>query len=1049
MDYIDFNKEIPIYKDFFSAKLTDAVIDAIEENDLDSIDLMEILSEQAKLTFVPYYSKDGGNSKRFKIFTQYGTFVCLQKDDERVEGNDIFLLTSYRPLRLLDQNEALKYGYVCSFEDGNAFTFNNTDRNYFFQICDGRRIDDRSYYKEISNDTIQAIMDTMNAINLQRGIDVEEEDEPTDYYEGTDLGNYLNKAEKYVDAESSIESRKVNNFGEFNYSKVETCDYNRIDRSAFKFTFDKEDKDDVLVSGTLLDIEDKRKKTHSAEIVEAKKTDKQVEAIVLFRNQIDVNDFGKSGTVELSLSSVVADVQKAAIDKIRTKKSAAKYFEDVLGDYQPKGFEQNNFIKLDAQLRKKKYPPNASQTHAIKQGINSKDVYLVMGPPGTGKTTVILEWVKYFVQEKKMRVLVSSQNNKAVDNVLARIGDEKDINVLRIGSESKIQSDVQPFIFENKLRTTREQIIKTTMDNIQKMKQGQRDWNQFLNYLDFYEKDIRYVLAARNQLNATIKLELVPDYDTLMHLINKNRDLKEEQEQILNEANELKFKLEKYNKEGKVLAFLHQWSKSKALSRFEECKRRFDEINEELQEGASTYRLMYRTHFYDTYIRCFKEFLNFYDQFFYPMHKKWKKLLDQFNHNNFNARLKEPYNLSQQDFLDQDSIQVLKQQIVQTSEFYRKLTQIISEWNTNVADAQNYALEEIVLSSVDLVGATCIGINSQRRFADLDFDVTIIDEAGQIQIHNALVPMSVSNKLIMLGDHKQIPPTADNDLLKECEELHVDSDLLSKSLFEEMYDYLPSENKTMLDTQFRMPAEIADILSDYFYQGKYKSFKGKRNLPSILPTITKKPFLLIDTSKEKNRYEQREDTGRFNACEVNVVKNLISEIKDYYKKTEPDTEINEFYHEIGVISAYKSQVKHIQNALKGIVPNEIVNEMVASLDSFQGQERDIIIYSFTTSSNIPSDKKRIGFLRELRRLNVAMSRCKKMLILIGDFDFLASCKNDGNKDVYVDGEGRKYSEKEFSNFIQKMLKNVKEKNSGEIISYSELKRRMEGGRVDV
>ena len=1042
MAYLEFDKQITAYNDCFSASLTKTVINLIESTGKDVKSLMEKLSKQSKLTFVPYYSNDKESGNKFKLFTQYGTFMCIAKEDGQI------LLISFYPPRLLNQNEALKFGSIYSFEEGIAFTFNDVDRHYFFQIWNGNVIQNKEQYKKMSSSTIQSILNEMNSLRALRGLEIEQEDEPDDYYQGTTLGKYLDLAEGYTNIEDDIEKQKVIEFGTIYYSKVEASDYNRIDRSAFKFTFEHEDPDDLLSSGTSLDIEDKRKEKHPAEIIEAKKRNNRIEALVLFRNQINISDFGKSGTAELSYSTVVMDVQKEAIDKIRRKKSVAKYFEDVLGNYCPKGFNQNDFRELDAQLKKKKYPPNPSQTHAIKEGINSKDVYLVMGPPGTGKTTVILEWVKYFVQEKKMRVLVSSQNNKAVDNVLARIGDEKDIDVLRIGSESKIQSDVQPFMFENKLRTTRNQITKTSAENVRKMQQGIKDWNQFSRYLDIYQKDIHVVLEARNDLNAKIHLDLLPDYETLMHLKGRNTELKEELNQVLFEANELKNKLEKYKKEGSILAFFHQWSRKKSEDRFVECRRRFDEIQKELKEGANTYRSIYESHFYHAYIQCFKEFLHFQDEFNKPLYIKWKKLLEQFRINNYKARLKEVYDLSQYSLLDQENIQTLKQLILKTEEFYNKISSIVSEWNVKVSDAQNYALEEIVLSSVDLVGATCIGINSQRRFADLDFDVTIIDEAGQIQIHNALVPMSVSNKLIMLGDHKQIPPTADQELVEQCERNNIDSDLLSKSLFEEMYDHLPAENKTMLDTQFRMPAEIADILSVNFYQGKYKSFKGKRNLSSILPTISKRPFVLIDTSKEKNRYEQREDKGRFNACEVHVVEDLIAEIKRYYRKTEPNTEINQFYHEIGIISAYKSQVKHMQKALKGMVPNEIVNEMVASLDSFQGQERDIIIYSFTTSSNIPADKKRIGFLKELRRLNVAMSRCKKMLILIGDFDFLSSCKNDAD-DSYVDGDGRKYSEKEFSIFIQNMLKSVKNQNQGEFISYSDFRKRLEGGRIDV
>lgn len=140
---------------------------------------------------------------------------------------------------------------------------------------------------------------------------------------------------------------------------------------------------------------------------------------------------------------------------------------------------------------------------------------------------------------------------------------------------------------------------------------------------------------------------------------------------------------------------------------------------------------------------------------------------------------------------------------------------------------------------------------------------------------------------------------------------------------------------------------------------------------------------------------------------------------------------------MGIVSAYKMQVKEIQKTISGFIPEQILGEMVASLDSFQGQERDIIIYSFTKSSNIPPHICRIGFLKELRRLNVAMSRCKKMLIMIGDFDFLSSCENSG------DGPDDPYSEKAFSRFICNMLKAVKDDNKGEFITYQQLLNRLE------
>ena len=360
-----------------------------------------------------------------------------------------------------------------------------------------------------------------------------------------------------------------------------------------------------------------------------------------------------------------------------------------------------------------------------------------------------------------------------------------------------------------------------------------------------------------------------------------------------------------------------------------------------------------------------------------------------------------------------------------------KLRNAILMWKGEMENQQNYALNEIVLESVDLVGATCIGINSQKRFANLDFDVTIIDEAGQIQVHNALVPMSVSNKLIMLGDHKQIPPNADQELVDLCEENGVKPDLLSMSLFEKMYYELPEANKIMLDTQYRMPAEIADTISEWFYDGKYYSPDFKKGLPSLIPQLSTKPYVIIDTSKESNRYERKiEGAGCDNSLEASIIFDLISEIAE-----NPENDLKE----IGVISAYKSQVKLIKNKLGKLLSKEEINEMVATLDSYQGQERDIILYSFTKSSKDSPKKRRIGFLNELRRLNVAMTRCKKMLILIGDMDFLGGCLHcdkDDEGDLIYDK-----SEKQFSDFINKMVKDVKS-GRGDFISYQDFKKKV-------
>lgn len=366
-----------------------------------------------------------------------------------------------------------------------------------------------------------------------------------------------------------------------------------------------------------------------------------------------------------------------------------------------------------------------------------------------------------------------------------------------------------------------------------------------------------------------------------------------------------------------------------------------------------------------------------------------------------------------------------------------ELREVLKGWQHSVSESVNVSLNECVLESTNVVGATCIGVSSQRRFSDLKFDVTIIDEAGQIQIHNALVPMSVSNRLLMLGDHKQIPPSADEELVQLCEENGISTTLLHKSLFEHMYEKLPEQNRILLDTQYRIPAEIADVISKWFYDGQYKSFSGRRNTLSPLPGLTSSPFLIIDTSAEQNRHERPiHNAGCYNRLEANVICMLVGAM---LKEHDPD-DYSEFFHELGIISAYKAQVELIRQKIQPIVKNTAsLQEVVATLDSFQGQERDVIIYSFTKSSILTPTRRRIGFLNELRRLNVAMTRSKKMLVLIGDMNFLSSCQHmdmddDGNP-VY------EHSEKQFSDFIHLMLEHV-EQGNGELITYQAFMQRI-------
>lgn len=961
------------------------------------------------------------NEGDYEVHTSEGIYYCTIKDNG-------LLVRGFNNNTLLKQNIAMKNGVCFGVSRGIIVELRLTDYKAFFDICNGYQYVDKRYENVDVTQSLRVIMEGLNYVVASQEEDsvVEEEDFQPDKR----LINLLQISEHYSVLDNEIQEKIAYEAGKLPYSKINALDYDRVDRVAYQFVVDHV-AEDVFKPGVQVEIKDKNKERHAGKIMAVTKKNETLTVDILFNDHFSVDILPSVGWISKSFSSIIKDVQLAANERIRNGEAAAKYMDLVLGKHSSLGFEDKDLSDLKCKLSQKKYPPNKSQMDAIFSGICAKDVFLVMGPPGTGKTTVILEWVKYFVKQEKKRVLVSSQSNKAVDNVLARIIEDKKIDIIRIGSETDIQSEIIPYMFENKVSKLREYISKHTQKNIDELALIAERWKNFSSEINCLIDLNQKVDDKRNQFVTVLRRDLIPIYQPLAQYYEQYSLVRQKIKDLEQRINIEFHKIEKYDRmlsiPHKILYGVGYIIRNAKLKKYVS---KLDKLQEEEENICSLYNDLYQL--YRTAYTEIKStiFLCYYDKYqiraraieelkekFTSVYNKW----NLFSGINFDPKEWTNNNV----FYEVNSL--IKKEINRTED----LRQAVLMWKTDIESKQNYALNEIVLESVDLVGATCIGVNSQKRFANLDFDVTVIDEAGQIQIHNALVPMSVSNKLIMLGDHKQIPPIADQELVSLCEENGVDTTLLGTSLFEKMYNDLPEENKIMLDTQYRMPSEIADTISEWFYNGEYLSADFKKNLRSPIPSLSSSPFVIIDTSGERNRFETKiTNSGCRNALEADIIVELVQCISE-------DKQID--LKEIGVITAYKLQERLIKEKLKGFLQNDFVSEMVATLDSFQGQERNIIIYSFTRSSNVNPNHRRIGFLNELRRLNVAMTRCKQMLILVGDMDFLSSC-NHMERDE--DGELiYEKSEKQFSDFIKKILNDVKN-GRGDLISYKEFSKRM-------
>ncbi len=286
----------------------------------------------------------------------------------------------------------------------------------------------------------------------------------------------------------------------------------------------------------------------------------------------------------------------------------------------------------------------------------------------------------------------------------------------------------------------------------------------------------------------------------------------------------------------------------------------------------------------------------------------------------------------------------------------RKLMEEVEKTERYIGDA--------VLSKAQVITATLVGAN-HYSVRHLKYGVVVIDEAGQALEPACWVPILKGKKLVMAGDHLQLPPT-----IKSTE---AEREGLGKTLMEKMVEAQP-QAVVLLNEQYRMNEAIAGFSSQEFYNNQLMAhpFVAQR-----LVFAGDKPLLFIDTAG--CGYEETVDgTGISNTEEAQfLVRHLvqyIAELKLYYPI--------ENFPSVAVISPYRHQVELLKDAvynnpeLQEIKPALSVN----TIDSFQGQERDVVYISLTRSN---ADSA-VGFLSEVRRMNVAMTRARKKLVMIGD-----------------------------------------------------------------
>jgi superfamily I DNA and/or RNA helicase len=301
-------------------------------------------------------------------------------------------------------------------------------------------------------------------------------------------------------------------------------------------------------------------------------------------------------------------------------------------------------------------------------------------------------------------------------------------------------------------------------------------------------------------------------------------------------------------------------------------------------------------------------------------------------------------------------------------------------------------IEAPFLSTVQVLSGTCLGVVGSRALGELKYDLCIVDEASKATPTEILVPLSRASRWVLVGDSKQLPPFQDEamrdaNLLKEYELRRED---VSETLFSYLERALPASNVVSLTTQRRMVEPINDLIRACFYPDQELNCARKGADHKFTPAL-KAAITWIATSRSPRRAETRPKggTGYRNKLECEVVNKLLRKLNKRFSKRDPERRKPRIT--IAMITGYSDQVALLERTLR---PRSAtwthLDIMLNTVDAFQGRQADMVVYSVARSN----PAKDLGFLSKSPRLNVALSRGRDALVVVGDRTFCLEARGE-------------------------------------------------------
>ena len=738
----------------------------------------------------------------------------------------------------------------------------------------------------------------------------------------------------------------------------------------------------------------------------------------------------ESGTLILSLAGETAQIKRrmAARQAILEGRAANPQLGLLIEEQGQiaRTREPQKTPPLTAFVRKKVFrnDPTVMQENAIEVALNTPDIALIQGPPGTGKTTVIaaiLERLNEIADKRgtriKGQILLTGFQHDAVENMIDRLS-LNGIPVPKFGKRSGAADDDYS-TFERNLEDWCSKLaaeIRERNPRIAEVEQEREIKNLFLQYIQAPSRPLAGSLARKI---ASLGVAVLGEggmrrAENLAKNLTREEKLNEDSSQWLNAARRLRVQSESFSDDGP----------ERSVDALEDLRDVLEENERELLDAASLWRSEDGPPSFLADLAALK-----------------MKLL---------VRFSSPpvFRVEKQN----DEVIALAefaiQRIMTTGHSAKnKKSAALAEFLAEL-EGNPYGMMDALSDYSFAFAATCQQSVNRRMQAQkgmtgsdlnksMEYEYVIVDEAARVSPRDLMVAMAQGKRIILVGDHRQLPHIIDEEVARQMEEgegAQDENDWLKKSMFQHLFsarlktleEYDGITRRVTLDKQYRMHPLLGSFISRNFYERfdpmeQFDSGRPVSDFAHALSSTNGKPAVWLDVPAQIGRH-QKDGTSWTRPAEATVIVRKLNE----WMSSDAGKGLS-----FGVISFYKAQADLIRKQLRNIADDD-KKLRVGTVDSFQGMEFDVVFLSMVRTmpsrESIEACKRRViskgetwtdtreaqfcfGHLCLYNRLNVSMSRQKKLLVVVGDtgalqnqlaedfvpglVDFLQLCRREG------------------------------------------------------